>query len=67
MKEQKGCPWPFCSTASEKRGFRFPYKSITCDASHWFARPSMGAMMTSCEAITYNPPLLYESPGNYWR
>jgi len=35
----------------QKCDFYFPYKSITCGASHWFARPSMGALMTSCEVI----------------
>ena len=39
----------FYSAKSKKCHFHFPHKSITCCASHRSGRPSMGALMTSCE------------------
>jgi len=50
----------FYSAESEKCHFHFPFKSITCDASHRFGRPSMGALMTSCEVINFGRERKFE-------
>ncbi|MDX8414535.1 MAG: hypothetical protein R8J85_10670, partial [Mariprofundales bacterium] len=45
----------FLLNGKRKCDFHFPYKPMTCCASHRFARPSMAAMTTSCEAVNDDP------------